>query len=77
MRYESQRIIHKQQKYVKTRAYNVINDLERKGFNSTESIDIIKKMRSDDCNETEQDILDYARKVLELKKENTDGKVHH
>jgi len=66
MRYESQRIISKNQKYEKTKAYTTISKLKSKGLSISECISAVKILLKDDNTESQQAILKKALSYLSL-----------
>ena len=73
MRHESQRIINKNLKYEKTKAYATISKLKNKGLSVSESIKAVKILLTDDNTESRQAILEKALIYLELEQETTNG----
>lgn len=72
MFYETQRIINKQHKYVKSRAYGILLKLERGGFKGDKAIDQIDLMLLGKCTETDIDVYNYTKAVLRSRKEKKD-----
>jgi len=69
--YESERIIRKNKKYVKSKAYEVINKAQSKGLTYEEIVfanDCALK-HSDMLNETQVDILNMVREIAKSKME--------
>lgn len=73
MRYEAQRIINKNQKYEKTRAYATISKLKNKGLSVSECINAINILLTDDNSESQQAILEKALAYLNLEQETMNG----
>lgn len=69
MFYENQRIVRKQQVYVKSRAYQKISHLERKGLSDDEIIGCLNVLLAQDNNETQVDILNLAHKIVTSRQE--------
>lgn len=72
MFYEAERIIHKQRKYVKMQALNVISSFANKTLTFDEVIACIDLMLQDDNNETRVDVLNLARNLVISRKETYD-----
>lgn len=64
MFYETERIINKQNKYVKRKANDVINSFDDKDLSTKEVLACIDVMLTEDNNETKVDILNLARKIV-------------
>ena len=62
--YDTERIIRKQNKYVKSRAYIIINSLESKKLNNDEILACIQVMLTEDNSEIQIDILNLASKII-------------
>lgn len=69
MFYETERIIRKQQRYVKSKACSIISSLESKELTREEVIACIDVMLSEDNSESKVDILNLARKIVTSRKE--------
>lgn len=69
MFYENDRIINKQLKFVKIRAYSIIQDLETKGLSDIEIAACIGLLLKDETTEYQKDILDYALKTVNSRQE--------
>ena len=69
MFYESQRIVDKHLKLVKSRAYGIINSLESEKLTHDEVLSCINLMMIGDNTETQIDVLNYARQVVLAKQE--------
>ena len=69
MFYESERIVRKQQKYEKTRAYAIVNDLQRKGLSHQEMIEAVNILLMSENTECQQAILEKAKLILSAQKE--------
>lgn len=67
--YESERIVRKQQKYEKLKAYEAISKLENKGLSTTEMIDALNILIKDDNTEFRHDVLNRAKAILTSRKE--------
>jgi len=73
MFYESERIIHKNRKYVKSMAYDILGKIKEKYSKHTERVAIIDVMiASPNTNETQKDILQLARKIVISEQEKKD-----
>lgn len=72
--YDTERIVRKQQKHEKTRAYATISKLENKGLSVSEMIDALDILLKDDNTEFQQAVLDRAKSILESRKEIEDEK---
>jgi hypothetical protein len=72
MFYESERIVNKQLKHIKLRAYNIIQELEVKGLDDREIMACINLLLKDDSSEFQKDILEFALKTVTLRQEQTD-----
>lgn len=64
MFYETERIINKQNKYVKRKANDVIISFDGKDLSTKEILACIDVMLTEDNNETKVDILNLARKIV-------------
>jgi hypothetical protein len=64
MFYETERIINKQNKYIKRKANDVINSFDGKDLSTKEVLACIDVMLTEDNNETKVDILNLARKIV-------------
>jgi hypothetical protein len=71
MFYETERIVRKQQKYVKIKAYSTISRLENKGLSVSEMTNAIDILLTDENTEFQQDILKLAKHILESRKESS------
>jgi hypothetical protein len=69
MFYETQRIINKQRKYMKSMAYSIIVEMRQKQLNYDQSIDHVNMLLSKEPTEFQVDVLNYAKAVLKSKKE--------
>lgn len=69
MFYDSLRIIDKQEKYEKIRAYEVILSLEKKDLSSENMISTISVMMEDATNDYHKSIFLKARNILIARKE--------
>jgi hypothetical protein len=72
MFYENERIINKQLKFVKIRAYGIIQDLETKGLSDKEIVACLGLLMKDST-EYGKDILDYALKTVNARQEQSDA----
>jgi hypothetical protein len=64
--YEFDRMIRKQQKFVKTRAYRIIQELEAKSLdNSEQKACLTVLLDNPDNTETQKDVLTFAKNVIE------------
>ena len=75
MFYESERIIRKNEKHKKTKAYDLISDLKKKGLSNEEMIEAVKILLSDNNNEFQDDVLNKAKSILEALEEIKNGSV--
>lgn len=64
MFFETQRIINKQKKYIKSRAYTVLAGMKNIGLSRDQSIDHINMLISKSPSEFETEILQYAKGLL-------------
>lgn len=64
MFYEDERIVRKQQKYVKSKAYQKVKRLEDKGLSDDEIVGCLDVLLAQDNNETQVDILNVARNIV-------------
>lgn len=69
MFYESERIVRKQLKYTKLKAYDVIRDLESKGLSDKEIISCINLLIKNGPSEFQVDVLNLALKTITLREE--------
>lgn len=69
MRYETQRIINKNQKYERTKANAIIRKLKMKGLSTYKCVDAIKILLKDDNTESQKAILEKALSYLNLEQE--------
>jgi len=69
MFYESYRIINKQQKYEKSRAYDIIDELNKRGFSSESIIKILDSFISCTKSETDVAIFKKAKNISMANKE--------
>lgn len=69
MFYESERIIRKNEKHKKTKAYDLISDLKKKGLSNEEMIEAIKILLNDNNNEFQDDVFNKAKCILETLEE--------
>lgn len=67
MFYETERIIRKQQRYVRSKAYETLRSLEIKKLDSREIVACIDVMLGGDNTEIQVDILNLARKIATSK----------
>lgn len=67
--YDSERIVRKNEKYEKTKAYAAISKLENKGLSVSEMIEALDILLKDQNTESQQSILERAKKILESRKE--------
>jgi hypothetical protein len=72
MFYENERIINKQLKFVKLRAYGIIQDLETKGLDDKEIVACIGLLMKDST-EFGKDILDYALRTVNSRQEKSNA----
>jgi len=72
MFYDTERIVRKQEKYEKTKAYATISKLKSKGLSVSEAIDAISILLEDDNTESQQAILERAKRILQSEKESLD-----
>jgi hypothetical protein len=72
MFYENERIINKQLKFVKIRAYGIIQDLESKGLDDKEIVACIGLLMKDST-EFGKDILDYALRTVNSRQEKSNA----
>ena len=72
MFYETERIIRKNQKYEKSRAYATISKLENKGLSKAEMLEAIEILLKDDNTESQQSILELAKRILETLEDDSD-----
>lgn len=70
MFYETERVIHKQQKYVKRQALDVVSSFANKALTFDEVVACIDVMLKEDNNETRVDVLNLARNIVISRKEN-------
>lgn len=73
MFYENERIVNKQLKFAKLRAYGIIQELEAKGLGDKEIIACIGLLLKDEVSEYQKDILEYALKTVNLRQEKSDA----
>lgn len=64
MLYETQRIIDKQKKYIKSRAYTTLSQIKNKGLTDSQGVDHINMLLSKNPSEFEAEILRYAKQIL-------------
>lgn len=69
MFYESERIVRKQLNYTKSKAYDVIRDLESKGLSDKEIASCINLLIKNGPSEFQMDVLNYALKTVTLREE--------
>jgi ribosomal protein S24E len=72
MFYETERIINKQNKYIKRKALDVVNSFMSKTLTQDEIVACIDVMLGEDNTETRVDVLNLARKIVISNKENVD-----
>jgi hypothetical protein len=72
MFYESQRIINKQTKYEKSRAYNIIDELRKRGFNHDSILKILDALVHCAKSETDIAIFKKAKSISVAEKEKSD-----
>ncbi len=77
MFYETERIVSKQLKYEKTKAYTTISELESKGLSTKDMIGAINILLEDDNTELRVAVLKKAKAILEARKEITDEETMH
>lgn len=70
--YDTERIIRKQQKYVKLKAYQAIADLNKKGLSGVKAIDALDILLDSDNSEFQQEVLAKAKSILKSQEENDD-----
>ena len=76
MFYDTERIVRKQEKYEKSKAYDVIETLKLKGLNTKESLACIEIMSFlDSNNESQKAILNLAHQIVtsHIEKEHFDA----
>ena len=73
MFFENERIINKQLKFVKIRAYTIIQDLEGKGLSDIEIASCIGLLMKDETTEYQKDVLDYALKTVNSRQEQSNA----
>ena len=64
MFYESERIIYKNNKYEKLKAYGIISDLKNKGLSVNEQIEAINILLNSRNNEFQTSVLERAKTTL-------------
>lgn len=65
MFYDTERIVRKQEKYEKSKAYEVISTLKHKGLSTKETLACIEVMSFlDNNNESQQAILNLAHRIV-------------
>lgn len=69
MFYESERIIRKNEKYEKTKAYSIVSDLKNKGLSNEEMIEATRILLNGNKNESQSAILNKVLSILEASKE--------
>jgi hypothetical protein len=69
MFYDSERMLRKQLKYVKLKAYETIFALEAKGLEADEVLASIEMLLKSDNSEFQIDILELAKDILLARKE--------
>lgn len=67
--YESSRIIDKQEKYEKIRAYKVIDSLEKDGLSDEKMLTVINLLMSKTQLDFEKSVLSKALNILSARKE--------
>ena len=72
MFYENERILNKQIKYAKLRAYEIVQDLESKGLGDKEIVSCLNLMKKD-ATEFQLDVLDQALKTLNSREEKSNA----
>lgn len=72
MFYETERIVNKQQKYIKQKALNILNSFSDKKLSKEEIIACLDIMLNQDNTETKTDILNMARVIVLSKQEKND-----
>lgn len=73
MFFENQRIVNKQLKYTKLRAYEIIQDLESKGLGEPEIMSCINLLMKGEISEFQQDVLEFALKTVTSRQEKSDA----
>ena len=74
MFYDTERILRKQEKYVKLKAYSTIKKLECKGLSVDEMINALEILLTDDNTEFQESVLERAKDILKSQKEIDDEK---
>ena len=69
MFYETERIVHKQMKYLEIQALSIINSFLNKKLSIDEIVACLDVMLKEDISEIKVDILNMARTILISKKE--------
>ena len=65
MFYETERIVRKQEKYVKSKAYDIIEDFKRRGLSDEESLACVElSIKNTNAEDISSDFLSMARKIL-------------
>lgn len=72
MFYETERIIEKQQRYIRRKAIDVVNSFDKESLTPDEVVACIDVMLEEDNNETRADILNKARNIVLANKESSD-----
>lgn len=69
MFYESERIVNKQLKYEKSRAYEIIQQLESRGLDDDEIISCLNLLMKEEVTEFLGGVLQFALKTVTLRQE--------
>ena len=69
MFYDTERVVRKQLKYEKLKAYSTISKLESKGLTVNEMINALEILLTDSNTEFQQCVLEKAKGILEARKE--------
>jgi len=67
--YDTDRIVRKQQKYEKLKAYGIINKLEKGNLSNEDMVKAVDILLKDENTEFQQDILNRAKAILVSRKE--------
>lgn len=69
MFFDSARIVEKQEKYEKIRAYDIIDSLEKKNFSVEKMLVVVDFLSHKASNDFRKAILHKAKKILQARKE--------
>lgn len=73
MFYESERILTKQTKFVNSKAYDIIQDLEGKGLSDAEIKTCLEALMKEESTEFQKDVLKQALKTVSKRQEPSDA----